>query len=318
MIPFALAIHGGAGTITKDVDPAPYLAVLHASLDAGYAVLSQQGNAVDAVSAAVLVLEDSPLYNAGRGAVYNHAGHHELDAAMMDGKNRRAGAVGGATKIRNPVLAARAVMEHSPHVLLAGDGANHFAAEHGLKMVENAWFNTDHRLKQLHQAQQKNKIQLDFSDDDDENDSQSPDGQSPDGQSMGTVGAVALDASGNLAAATSTGGLTNKAAGRIGDTPLIGAGTYAENGLCAISATGTGDEIIRIVMAHEITSRMRYLGEDIETAAAHALGQLKSLNGDGGLIAVTHNGDIHMPFISRGMFRASRRASDTENFAAIF
>jgi beta-aspartyl-peptidase (threonine type) len=307
MIPFALAIHGGAGTITKEIDPAPYLAVLHEALDAGYAVLSGQGSAIDAVAAAVLILEDSPLYNAGRGAVYNHDTRHELDAAVMDGANRKAGAIGGATKIRNPVLAARAVLEHSPHVLLTGEGANHFAAEHGLKIVENAWFNTDHRLKQLQQAQQKNKIQLDFSDDDDN-----------DGQTMGTVGAVALDAEGNLAAATSTGGLTNKAAGRIGDTPLIGAGTYAENGLCAVSATGTGDEIIRIVMAHDIAARMKYLGEDIETASAHALGQLKSLNGDGGLIAVTHAGKIHMPFISRGMFRGSRSASDTESFATIF
>ncbi|TNE28955.1 MAG: isoaspartyl peptidase/L-asparaginase, partial [Alphaproteobacteria bacterium] len=287
MIPFALAIHGGAGTITKEIDPAPYLAVLHDSLDAGYAVLSSGGSALDAVSAAVLILEDSPLYNAGRGAVYNHETRHELDAAVMDGANRKAGAVGGATKIRNPVLAARAVMEHSPHVLLTGDGANHFAAEHGLKMVENAWFNTDHRLKQLQQAQQKNRIQLDFSDDD--------------AVETGTVGAVALDANGNLAAATSTGGLTNKAAGRVGDTPIIGAGTYAENGICAISATGTGDEIIRIVMAHDIANRIKYLGEDIETATDYSLQQLKSLNGDGGLIAVTHDGTIHMPFISRGM-----------------
>lgn len=304
MIPFALAIHGGAGTITKEIDPGPYLAVLHEALDAGYAVLSDNGSALDAVAAAVLILEDSPLYNAGRGAVYNHAGHHELDAAVMNGANRRAGAVGGATKIRNPVLAARAVMEHSPHVLLTGEGANHFAAEHGLKMVENAWFNTEHRLKQLQQAQQKNKIQLDFSDDE--------------AVETGTVGAVALDASGNLAAATSTGGLTNKAAGRVGDTPIIGAGTYAENGICAISATGTGDEIIRIVMAHDIAARMKYLDEPIETASAYALEQLKSLNGDGGLIAVTHDGKIHMPFISRGMFRGSRSAADTENFAAIF
>ncbi len=307
MIPFALAIHGGAGTITKEIDPAPYLAVLHEALDAGYAVLSRQGSAIDAVAAAVLILEDSPLYNAGRGAVYNHDTRHELDAAVMDGANRKAGAIGGATKIRNPVLAARAVMEHSPHVLLTGEGANHFAAEHGLKMVENAWFNTDHRLKQLQQAQQKNKIQLDFSDDDDN-----------DGQTMGTVGAVALDAEGHLAAATSTGGLTNKAAGRVGDTPIIGAGTYAENGLCAVSATGTGDEIIRIVMAHDIAARMKYLGENIETACAYALEQLKSFNGDGGLIAVTQEGKIHMPFISRGMFRGSRSAADTENFAAIF
>lgn len=307
---FALALHGGAGTITKEVDPAPYLAVLNAALDAGFAVLSAQGSAVDAVCAAVLVLEDSPLYNAGRGAVYNNKTFHELDAAVMDGKNRRAGAVGCATKIRNPVLAARAVMEHSPHVLLTGDGANHFAAENGLRMVENAWFNTSHRLAQLKQAQQKNKIQLDFSDDGEE--------PASDGQTMGTVGAVALDLGGNLAAATSTGGLTNKAAGRVGDTPIIGAGTYAENGLCALSATGTGDEIIRISMAHDIAARMKYLGEDIETATAHALQQLKDIDGDGGLIAVTHDGNIHMPFISRGMFRAGRTANDSENFAAIF
>jgi beta-aspartyl-peptidase (threonine type) len=305
MGPFALAIHGGAGAIGKETDPAPYLAVLHQALDAGYAVLSAQGSALDAVCAAVLVLEDSPLYNAGHGAVYNHDGYHELDAAVMDGKNRRAGAVGGATKIRNPVLAARAVMEHSPHVLLAGSGADHFAAEHGLKMVENVWFNTDHRRAQLEQAQQKNKIQLDFSDD--END-----------PVMGTVGAVALDGQGNLAAATSTGGLTNKAAGRIGDSPVIGAGTYAENGICAISATGTGDEIMRIVMAHDIAARMKYLGEDIAAASQYALEQLKSVKGDGGLIAVTSDGKIHMPFISRGMFRGSRSANDSENFTAVF
>lgn len=308
MIPFALAIHGGAGAIGKETDTAPYLAVLNTALDAGFAVLSGQGSALDAVCAAVLVLEDSPLYNAGHGAVYNHDGHHELDAAVMDGKNRRAGAVGGATKIRNPVLAARAVMEHSPHVLLAGGGADHFAAAHGLKMVENVWFDTDHRRAQLEQAQQKNKIRLDFSDDeDDDNESV-----------MGTVGAVALDAQGNLAAATSTGGLTNKAAGRIGDSPVIGAGTYAENGLCAVSATGTGDEIMRIVMAHDIAARMKYLGEDIAAATEYALEQLKTVKGDGGLIAVTAQGKIHMPFISRGMFRGSRSASDSENFTAVF
>lgn len=305
MTSFALAIHGGAGAITKDIDPAPYLAVLHQALDAGFAVLAAQGGAVDAVCAAVTVLEDSPLYNAGHGAVYNTKAFHELDAAVMDGASRRAGAVGGATKIRNPVLAARAVMEHSPHVLLTGAGADHFAAENGLKMVENAWFNTDHRRAQLKEAQRKNKIRLDFSDDDHD-------------PATGTVGAVALDGSGNLAAATSTGGLTNKAAGRVGDTPLIGAGTYAENGVCALSATGTGDEIIRIVMAHDIAARMKYLGEDISAASQYALEQLKTVKGEGGLIAVTADGKIHMPFISRGMFRAARHAHDSENFAAIF
>jgi len=301
---YAIAVHGGAGAIRKNLErEAEYRAVLDAALEAGKSLLEKGGSAVDASVAAVAVMEDSPLYNAGCGAVFNANGFCELDAAVMDGKNRKTGGVAGVTEIKNPVYAALAVLRHSRHVLLGGAGAHDFARLHDVATVENAYFHTEERLRQLHEAQEKGRIQLDFSED---------------GQAKGTVGAVARDQNGNLAAATSTGGLTNKSAGRIGDTPVTGAGTYAENGICAISCTGTGDEIMRIVMAYDIAAQIRYTGADFTAAAKAALDKLAAIDGEGGLIGITAKGEIYLPFNSKGMFRGSFRAGDAKNFTAIF
>jgi isoaspartyl peptidase/L-asparaginase-like protein (Ntn-hydrolase superfamily) len=224
----------------------------------------------------VVALEDDPLFNAGRGAVYNAAGRHELDAAIMDGASLRAGAVAAVSRIRNPVLAARAVMEHSPHVLLAGKGAERFARERKLKFERPSYFHTSARLAALRKNLKGHH---------------------------GTVGAVALDAKGNLAAATSTGGFTGKLPGRIGDSPIIGAGTYADNAACAVSGTGHGELFMRAALAHDVAARMRYRGESLRRAAAGALAAIARLGGDGGLVAVDRRGNIAMPFNSEAMFR---------------
>lgn len=275
----AIAIHGGAGVmrkITRSKEGA-YLAGLTRALEAGYRVLEKGGASLDAVTAAVVVLEDDPLFNAGRGAVYSSAGTHELDASIMDGKTLRAGAVAAVSRIKNPVLAARAVMEKSPNVLLAGRAAEQFAKRNGLALVRPAYFHTAERLADLRKGRKS---------------------------CHGTVGAVALDRRGNLAAATSTGGYTGKAPGRIGDSPIIGAGTYADNASCAVSGTGWGEAFIRLAIAHEVCARMRYRGDSLARAAAFALARLKRLGGDGGLVAVDRRGTIAMPFNSRGMLRA--------------
>lgn len=279
---FAIAIHGGAGTLPRRAMSAPlrrrYERSLERALDAGAAVLSCGGASLDAVCAAVVELEDSPLFNAGRGAVYNAEGKHELDAAVMDGATLAAGAVAGVSRIRNPVLAARAVMEKSRHVLLAGPGAERFALRQGIAVAKQSYFHTPARLLAL-----KRKLK---------------------GQ-HGTVGAVARDGAGNLAAATSTGGYTGKLPGRIGDSPLIGAGTYADNAACAISGTGLGEAFIRAVLAHDVAARMRYGGESLAAAARKALATVARLGGDGGLIAVDRSGRIVMPFNSERMYRAA-------------
>jgi len=225
-----------------------------------------------------VAMEDSPLFNAGRGAVYNADGRHELDAAIMDGKRLRAGAVACVERIRNPVLAARAVMEHSRHVLLAGKGAERFAGKQGLKMVSQKYFGTAARLEALRRNLQSHH---------------------------GTVGAVALDRDGNLAAATSTGGYTGKLPGRIGDSPLVGAGTYADNRACAVSGTGQGEAFIRALVAYDVAARMRYRRAALAAAARAALANVARLGGDGGLVAVDRRGNIAMPFNSEGMYRAS-------------
>ena len=275
----AIAIHGGAG-VTRRLTPAQqsmYCQGLARALDAGHEVLARGGSSLDAVTAAVVALEDDPLFNAGRGAVYNAAGKHELDASIMDGATLRAGAVAAVSRIRNPVLAARAVMENSPHVLLVGKGAEGFAKQHGLASVSAKYFHTDARLAALKKGLKRHH---------------------------GTVGAVALDRHGNLAAATSTGGYTGKLPGRVGDSPLIGAGTYADNATCAVSGTGWGEAFIRVALAHEVSARMQHLNETLPRAARSALTKISRIGGDGGLIALDRRGNIAMPFNSEGMLRA--------------
>jgi beta-aspartyl-peptidase (threonine type) len=257
---------------------ARYKAGLARALDAGHAVLAKHGSAMDAVCAAVVALEDDPLFNAGRGACYNTDEKHELDASVMDGATLRAGAVAAVSRIRNPVLAARAVMERSRHVLLVGRGAERFAKRNGLAIVPQRYFSTQTRLVALRKRIEGHH---------------------------GTVGAVALDAGGNLAAATSTGGYTGKLPGRVGDSPIIGAGNYADNAACAVSGTGLGEAFIRGVLAYDVAARMRYLREPLAKAASVAMKKLAGLKGDGGLIAVDHRGNIVMPFNSEGMYRAA-------------
>jgi len=287
----AIAIHGGAGTLAPtDLTPEnerAYRAGLERALRAGFAVLDAGGAALDAAVTAVQVLEDEPLFNAGRGAVVAANGLHELDASVMDGRDLRAGAVTGVRHVRSPIELARLVMERSPHVMLAGTGAEEFALEQGLQPVPNSHFATERRRLELERMLQ---------------------GQIEAGREslMGTVGAVALDAAGNLAAATSTGGMTGKKWGRVGDSPIIGAGTYAANDCCAVSATGHGEFFIRAVVAHEIAALMRYRGLDVVAAADEVvMQQLVRLGGSGGVIAVGRDGRIAMPFNSEGMLRGA-------------
>jgi isoaspartyl peptidase/L-asparaginase-like protein (Ntn-hydrolase superfamily) len=286
-----LAIHGGAGAMGRarmtERHERDFRAALGAALQAGHAVLETGGRSLDAVVAAVIVLEDCPLFNAGRGAVFNAAGGHELDAAVMDGAMRRAGAVAGVRHVKNPVLAARAVMERTDHVLLAGTGADRFARAAGLRMVPARYYSTASRAAALTRARDRAAASA--------------------AERHGTVGAVALDRAGNLAAATSTGGFTNKMVGRVGDSPLVGAGTYADNRTCAVSATGSGEHFIRAVLAHEVAARMRHRGEPLAAAARHALAGVKTLGGEGGLIAVDRAGRIAMPFAAEGMYRGWAR-----------
>ena len=269
-----IAIHGGAGVMRRDKPGEQQRAVLKQALEAAH----EQKSALDAVTAAVVVLEDSPLFNAGRGSCFNADGEIEMDASIMDGEGLRAGAVAAVKRIRNPVLAARAVMEKTRHVLLAGDGAERFAREQSLALEEPSYFATEKRLSAL-KRNLKNY--------------------------HGTVGAVALDPDGNLAAATSTGGYTGKLPGRIGDSPLIGAGNYADNRACAVSGTGWGEAFIRAAVAYDVAARMRYRKEPLGKAAAAALATVARLGGDGGLIAVDRRGNVAMPFNSEGMYRAS-------------
>ncbi len=287
----AIAVHGGAGTLpAADLTPAKeraYRDGLEQALRAGFGVLESGGASLDAVVAAVQVLEDDPLFNAGRGAVLAANGQHELDASVMDGRDLRAGAVTGVRHVRSPVVLARLVMDRSPHVMLAGPGAEEFALEQGLVPVPNSHFATERRRLELEQLlagrAEAGRVSL-----------------------MGTVGAVALDAHGNLAAATSTGGMTGKKWGRVGDSPIIGAGTYAANDCCAVSATGHGEYFIRASVAHEIASLMRYRGLDVVAAADEVVrGQLVRLGGSGGVIAVGRDGRVALPFNSEGMLRGA-------------
>lgn len=293
---FGIAIHGGAGVISRaSMTPeseAAYRRDLESALDAGYAVLARGGSGLDAVTTAVRILEDSPLFNAGRGAVFNHEGINELDASIMDGKDLQAGAVAGVRHVRNPVLLARAVMEDSPHVMLSGTGAEEFALGRGIELVPRSYFFTERRWNQLERARKGDRL------------------SAADLGYYGTVGAVARDQQGNLAAATSTGGMTNKRWGRVGDSPVIGAGNYADNRSCAVSATGSGEYFIRSVLAHEIAALIRHRGLDAATAAREAVSQsLAGIGGDGGVIVIDHEGRIAMEFNTEGMFRGARDAS---------
>ena len=295
-----LAVHGGAGVIERsamgDAEEAAYRAGLTDALAAGADVLRRGGAALDAVQAAVVVLEDNPLFNAGVGAVLAADGSHELDASIMSGIDRQAGAVAGLRTIKNPILAARIVMDHSPHVMFSREGAEALAAEFGLEQVDNSVFTTPSRQESLRAFNQR-RAWLGS-------------------DKRGTVGAVAIDLDGNVAAATSTGGMTGKAAGRIGDSPIIGAATYAQNGVCAISATGHGEMFIRAVVAKTICDRATLLGLPMEQAARDVLDEVAALGGDGGVIAIDGAGQAHFVFNSPGMYRGEVDASGAET--AIF
>lgn len=304
-----LVIHGGAGTIEKDkMTPqkeAAYTAALAEALKAGYAILIKGGRSLDAVEAAVRVLEDCPLFNAGKGAVFTHEGRNELDASIMDGKTLAAGAVAGVTTVKNPVSAARAVMEKSRHVMLTGAGADKFAASVGLEIVDPSYFFTEERWQLLQQVKKEDSLRRagGHSYNDARQEKVYPDSK------FGTVGAVALDAEGNLAAATSTGGMTNKMFGRIGDSPIIGAGTYANNATCAISCTGWGEFYIRLVMAKSVSDMMEFGKWSLKNAANEmVMKRLPALGGDGGMIVVDRDGNIAMPFNTAGMYRGFIKA----------
>jgi L-asparaginase / beta-aspartyl-peptidase len=291
---FGLAIHGGAGTLPRSEMSAEterrYRSGLSEALSAGYAVLQSGGSSLDAVTAAVVMLEDNPLFNAGRGAVFTLEGRNELDASIMEGSTLKAGAVCGLTKIKNPVQLARAVMQRSEHVMLAADGAEEFARSLGFEFVPQSYFHTDARWKQLERIR-SGDISL----------------SALTISHVGTVGAVALDAAGHLAAATSTGGMTGKRYHRIGDTPIIGAGTYADDRSCAVSATGHGEIFIRAAVAHDICARMRFGGRSLSQAVREVvLEELPAMQGEGGVVAIDAAGDIAMEFNSEGMFRASQ------------
>lgn len=308
---FALAIHGGAGTILKNnMTPEKeklYTQGLDDALNAGNEVLAKGGTALDAVVAAIMIMEDNPLFNAGKGSVFTNDGKNEMDAAIMDGKTLKAGSVAGVTTIKNPITAARTVMDKSEHVMMVGKGAEKFAMQQGCTIVDPSYFYTEDRWNSLQDTKQVDSLKQE------EKDSLkkslgysellfSPLGV---GGKYGTVGCVALDIYGNLAAGTSTGGMTNKKFGRVGDAPIIGAGTYANNATCAISCTGWGEFFIRLVMAKSISDRMELTHQNLNEAANEmVLQKLGALGGDGGLIAIDTDGNIAMPFNTEGMYRA--------------
>ncbi|EKF9848198.1 isoaspartyl peptidase/L-asparaginase [Vibrio cholerae] len=307
--PFAIAIHGGAGTILReqmsDTLRMDILATLEQAVRAGHQRLVEGADALDAVVAAVTVLEDSPLFNAGKGSVLTHDEMVEMDASVMHGAAREAGAIAGVRHIRNPIQLARDVLRHSDHVFLIGDGAEQFAFQQGHVYTEQDYFFTERRYEQLQNMKQQSRFALSEASYPSESAEHEPPSEYPDDKKFGTVGAVALDQQGNLAAATSTGGITNKRFGRVGDSPIIGAGTLAENGNVAISCTGMGEYFIRYAVAGDIAARMRYLKEDVHIACETVVqGELKSVGGEGGLIAIDAQGDLHFAMNSSGMYRA--------------
>ena len=300
---WSIAIHGGAGTMSREAmtpeKEAEYRAALDRGLAAGVAVLESGGSALDAVQAVVVTMEDDPHFNAGRGAVFTWDGTNSLDAAIMDGKTRKAGAVSGLSRTKNPVLLARAVMDKGPHVFLSGDGAEEFARLHGIPEVDPVYFYTQERWDQLQKLKAEKLSAYDVD------------------HKYGTVGAVAVDSAGHVAAATSTGGMTGKRWGRIGDAPVIGAGTYADDRACAVSATGTGEYFIREGVAHEICARMRFTGESPQTAADTVMLEVGEMGGDGGVIVIAPDGQSAFSFNTPGMYRA-RANSEGLKEVAIF
>jgi len=311
---FSIAIHGGAGTIIKEhLTPeleAEYRKALKESMDAGYLVLSTGGSAVNAVKAAVVMLEDNVLFNAGRGSVFTHKGSHEMDAAIMDGNTLAAGAVAGVRNIRNPVELAEKVMLHSSHVFLGGQGANEFAVMQGIKFEPDEYFYSDFRYNQWQEIRESDSYQLDHS-------SAKTESALKD-KKFGTVGAVACDSHGNVAAATSTGGMTNKQYGRIGDSPMIGAGTYANNNTCAISCTGHGEIFIKAVAAYDVSCLMEYKKMNLREACEEVvMKKLVALHGEGGLIGADAKGNVALVFNSPGMYRGFKN-SNGENLIAIY
>ena len=310
----SLAIHGGAGTILKSQMSAEleneYRAGLQNSLETGWKILRSGGNALDAVEAAIVELENCPLFNSGKGAVFTHEGKNELDASIMDGRNLAAGAIAFVKNIKNPVKLARAVLEKSPHILLAGSGAEEFARENRIEFAPDEYFYTENRFEQLQNAREENVIQLDHAAAVEE---QNPKSKIRNPKSLGTVGAVACDADGNLAAATSTGGMTNKKFGRVGDSPIIGAGTYAENSTCAVSCTGHGEYFMLAVTAFDVAARMKYKNLSLNEAALETIARLTEIGGEGGLIAVDRAGNVALPFNSDGMYRGYM--TENEQFA---
>ena len=309
---FSIAIHGGAGTIVKE-DMTPeleeaYRNGLKEALNAGYAVLENGGTAVNAVKAAVVVLEDIPLFNAGKGAVFTKKGLNELDAAIMDGSNLNAGAIAGVRNIRNPVELAEEVMLHSGHVFLSGKGANDFAIKQGIKLEPDDYFYSQYRYDQWREIRDSDLYQLDHKSD-------KLVGLMKD-KKFGTVGAVACDSFGNLAAATSTGGMTNKRYGRIGDSPVIGAGTYANNKTCAISCTGHGELFIKAVAAYDVSCLMEYKEMTLQQACEEVvLKKLVAIEGDGGLIGVDAKGNVALVFNSAGMYRGFKNSEGDSGIA---
>jgi beta-aspartyl-peptidase (threonine type) len=304
--PFGFAIHGGAGTILKsEMSPemeAAYRAKLSEAVLAGYNILKNGGSSLDAVEAAIRMLEDSPLFNAGKGSVLTSAGTVEMDASIMDGKTLKAGAVADVKHIKNPISLARIVMEQTTHVLLAGDGAEAFAKEKGIELLPQEYFITDRRLKELEREKEKEKKKQNATQ---KQTSRESCPVATDERKYGTVGAVALDKEGNLAAGTSTGGKTNKRVGRVGDSPIIGAGTFANNRTCAVSGTGDGEYFMRLLVAYDISALMEYKGMAVADAARTVvMEKLKQLGGDGGVIAIDRNGQIAMSFNTPGMYRA--------------
>jgi beta-aspartyl-peptidase (threonine type) len=312
---WGIVIHGGAGVIRRETlspgKEAEYRAKLTEALQAGHAVLARGGTSLDAVGAAVRILEDSPLFNAGKGAVFTHDGKNELDASIMDGQTRKAGAVAGLRHVKNPIDLARKVMEKSPHVMMVGEGAEAFAQEQGLELVPAEYFRTEDRWEQLQKVLEKEKASQ----------GQPPSSLGPGRDpatgedKFGTVGAVALDQAGNLAAGTSTGGMTNKRYGRVGDSPIIGAGTYA-NARCAVSATGHGEYFIRYSVAHDICARLEYLGVPLQEAARSVvMDVLVKAGGEGGIIAMDSQGHVALPFNSAGMYRGYMGEDGTPHVA---
>jgi beta-aspartyl-peptidase (threonine type) len=301
---FAIVIHGGAGTILKkNMTPekeTAYKAVLKEAIKSGHTILKNGGTSLDAITKTINVMEDSPLFNAGKGAVFTNEGTNELDASIMDGETLNAGASAGTTTVKNPIDLARAIMDNSPHVMLSGKGADIFAQEQGLEIVDPSYFYTEGRFKALERTRASEKIELDHNDKSVYYDPEIKDSK------FGTVGCVALDKNGNLAAGTSTGGMTNKRWGRVGDVPIIGAGTYANNATCAVSSTGWGEYFIRATVAHDISALMEYKGMSLKDAAYEVIhNKVGKLGGNGGIVAIDKNGNMVFEFNTEGMYRAS-------------